>query len=123
MAEENLTNLMITDLMAGKMVCIGFCERQYENINERLRKFMNEQPAFAHLIRPLFKCRDKEFHGHGEIHFTKTNSGITASIHTDECSEHFEDVQMTLDEFRRFSELTEEFGVFINDNGNNSLNI
>lgn len=69
MAENSLTNLMITDLMAGKMVCIGFCDRQYESIAKRLRKFMNEQPAFAHLIRPLFKCKDKEFHGHGEIHF------------------------------------------------------
>ena len=114
-----MEKLMIKDLLQGKLVVIGFCERQCEDTFVKLQNLMIQYPEFNKFIQPLFTCDDPEFRGSGEIHFT----GTKARIYSGETSDLMGECEITLDELRRFIKATEDFGVFINDDGNNALNI
>jgi hypothetical protein len=119
--EESLVELMVADLMANKMVAIGFNERQDKDTVERLKKLKNLYPE---LIDPLLTTG---YRGTGEIHFALVGNVILCEIYADmdDTGNQYQVMEMniTIERFRAFACSTESFAVFINDNGNNDLNI
>lgn len=119
---KSLVNLMTADLLINKIVAIGFCKRQCEDTVERLQQLRNIYPE---LISPLF---GEDCSGTGGIHFEGlTNNQIKAIIYADKGpgydEEKVETINITIERFKQFANATKDFAVFINDNGNNALNI
>lgn len=116
----DLVKMMTDDLIIGKRVFIGFCERQCEDTVNVLASFRDKYPE---IILPLY---ENNYVGTGDLHFTLQNNIIKCDIHgdmEDEDQIYIKTINITMERFINFANDTKDFAVFINDNGNNALNI
>jgi hypothetical protein len=107
---------MIKDLVRGKSVIIGFCKRQDPDFLFRLENVANNYPKFADIVADILNQDG------GEITFTKNGEQIIARVNNLE-GEFLGQQIVTLEDFEKFAEMTEDFAVFLIDNGELALNI
>ena len=115
---------MLMDCSRGIKVIIGFCERHQEDNAKTLKKFIQDHPEFAFLIRPILDY-DSEYGG-GEIYFQRMGDKVKALIKLIPVFQYQVGqeipLELTPDLFRNFLQSTEPFGCFMANNGEMPLN-
>lgn len=109
---------MVKDLNNNKSVYIGFCGRQDDDFVEKLQG-IHANTDFAYLITPIV---DQGEDG-GDIKFTKLASGLIKAEIKDLGDVTLKEVTLSLEQFKKFADLTVDFAGFMCDNGNKELNL
>lgn len=118
---------MIVDVERGITIIIGFAGRVTETIVDDLTTFISNHPEFAFLIKPILDY-DPEYASAGEItfHYYCSSKAVQARLDLSPMfkgqKKEAHEFQMSLESLKTFVRLTEPFGCFMTNNGDDPLN-